>query len=287
MAAAYEIGKPYFVTARIAYHDSNNRMHSDGLPQKLGFRGPLVLGLATYGNMTRALAATFGEAWLGHAVMDVKFLSVVCEGDKLRVETSPIEGREGEKAYKVTAYNESNEGKAAAYMETSMPAILPPIEPHAAREPNEWEGPVKERRSWDVIVVDKAYRSLRSTLSVDDNAHWGKVLGDDLPIYYEGKAPAIHPTHVLRQVQIASTNQYIGDNAVHGSTKAVVRRMLRVGDPIQVLTVPTAKWERKGNHWVTLYCAIRSGGEVCAEMFHTQIFKLRGTEEPAKSGAQV
>ncbi len=284
MAAAYEIGKPYFVTAHIAYHDSNNRMHSDGLPQKLGFRGPLVLGLATYGNMTRALVAAFGEAWLGHALIDVKFLSVVCEGDRLRVETLPIPGREGEKAFKVTAYNESNEGKPAAYMETSMPATLPEVDSHALMLPNEWEGPVTERRSWDVIVVDKPYRSLRSTLSVADNAHWHKVLEDDLPIYYEGAAPAIHPTHVLRQVQLASTNQYIGDNAVHGSTRAVVRRMLRVGDPIQMLTVPTAKWEKKGNHWVTLYCAIRSGPQVCAEMYHTQIFKLRGTEAPESPG---
>ena len=56
--------------------------------------------------------------------------------------------------------------------------------------------------------------------------------------------------------------------------------MLRVGDPIEMLTVPTAKWEKKGNHWVTLYCAVKSAGEVCAEIYHTQIFKLRGTDEP-------
>lgn len=276
---SYSIGRPYTAVARIPYHDSNNRMHSDGLPQKLGFRGPLVLGLATYGNMTRALVSELGERWLGRALLEVKFLSIVCEGDVLRVETEAIGGQPD--SFKVTAYNESNQGKAAAYMETSIPPELPAVDDSSRLAPIEWDGPVTERRSWDVVVVGRPYRSLRSVLAVRDNDHWCNVLGDDLELYRGSSNPPIHPTHVLRQVQLASTHQYRGDNAVHASTKAVVRKLLRVGDPIEMLTVPTAKWEKKGNHWVTLYCAVKSAGEVCAEIYHTQIFKLRGTEEPA------
>lgn len=274
--ARYSIGKPYHAVARIPYHDSNNRMHSDGLPQQLGFRGPLVLGLATYGNMTRALVGELGERWLGRAVIDVKFLSVVCQGDTLRIETERVEG--GADCFKVTAYNETNDGKTAAYMETSMPGTMPSVDAAANLSPVEWTGPVTQRRTWDVVVVGSPYRSLKSVLTEADNMHWCGVLGDDLPIYAGNVAP-LHPTHVLRQVQLASTNQYRGDNAVHASTRAVVRKMLRIGDPIEMLTVPTQKWEKKGNHWVTLYCCIRSRGEVCAEIYHTQIFKLRGTEE--------
>lgn len=272
----YRIGKPYFAEAKIPYHDSNNRMHSDGLPQKLGFRGPLVLGLATYGNMTRALVAQHGETWLSHASLDIKFLSTVCEGDRLRIETEPMPGRQD--AFKVSAFNESNAGKLAAYMETELVSQLPPVDPSAFLKPNEWDGPVTQRRTWDVIEVGKPYRSLRSVLSMADNDHWCTTLGDDLSIYRNGSTPPIHPTHVLRQVQLASTNQYRGDNAVHASTKAVIRKMLRVGSPIELLAVPVNKWEKKGNHWVTLYCAVKSGGEVCAEIYHSQIFKLRGTD---------
>lgn len=275
-APQYEIGKPYKVIAHNAHHHTNNRMHSDGLPQKLGFRGALVLGLATYGNMTRALVATYGDAWLGRALIYVKFLSVVCEGDRLRIETFPVEGKA--KTFKVTAYNESNGGIAAAEMETSIPAELPPLEPQAALQPNEWEGPVTEPRVWDNVIIDKPYRSLRYTLSTEDNAHWKKVLGDELPIYYEGDRPALHPTHVLRQVQLASTNQYKGDTAVHGWTRAVVRKMLRIGDAVNVMAVPVEKWDKKGNHWVRMYCAVRVNGETYAEMFHCQIFKVRGSE---------
>ena len=84
-AQQYDIGVPYYVTAQHPEHRSNNRMHVDGLPQKLGFRGAFVLGVALYGYMTRALVAALGEKWLGRAVIDAKFLRPVCAGDRLRI----------------------------------------------------------------------------------------------------------------------------------------------------------------------------------------------------------
>jgi acyl dehydratase len=278
-AQAYDIGKPYTVIAHQARHKSFNRMHKDGLPQKLGFRGAFVLGVANYGNMTRALASRLGEAWLGRAVIEVKFIKPVCEGDTLRIETLPVAGREQEQAYEVTAYNETMNSEIAARMQTSAPTSFPDVDPTASLAPNEWEGPVTQRRTWDNIVLGKAYRSLRLTLSAEDNAYWQGVLEDDLPIYARDTRPPIHPSQVLRLVQLGYNNQFIGDNAVHSSTKAVVRRMLHVGDPVHLLTVPLAKWDKKQNHWLTIYCAVRSNDEVCAEIYHTQIIKLRGSED--------
>lgn len=271
----YAIGQPYWVTARHPGHRSHNRMHADVLPQQLGFRGAFVLGVANYGNMTRALVAELGEAWLGRAVTETKFLKPVCEGDRLRIETRPLASEEG-RAFEVTAYNETS-AEVAARMETVIPRELPPVEPHADLPPNEWEGPVTQRRTWDNIVIGQAYRSLRLTLQPEDNAYWTGALDDDLALYTEERAP-LHPAHVLRLVQLGYNNQFIGCNAVHSASKAVIRRMLRVGDQVHVLTVPIAKWEKKQNHWLTIYCAVRSEGEVCAEVHHTQIIKLRGAE---------
>ena len=90
---------------------------------------------------------------------------------------------------------------------------------------------------------------------------------------------------MLRLIQLGYSNQFIGESAVHSSSRAVVRRMLRIGDPVHVLTVPLSKWEKKQNHWLTIYCAIRSGGEVCAEVFHTQIIRLRGAAAAIASGS--
>jgi len=274
----YAIGKPYTVVAHHANHQSHNRMHEDGLPQKLGFRGAFVLGVANYGNMTRALVSNFGEKWLSHAVVEAKFIKPVCEGDRLRVETLPIAGREKEHAFEITAFNESVGNEVAARLSTSAPDPFPAIDAVAALPPNEWDGPVTLRRTWDNIVIGQAYRSLHLRLSSQDNAYWKGVLEDDLPIYECAEHPPIHPAHVLRLVQLGYSNQFIGDNAVHSSSKAVIRRMLRVGDSVHILTVPIEKWEKKQNHWLTIYCAIRSNDEVCAEVYHTQIIKLRGAE---------
>ena len=125
----YDVGTPYWVVAHHAGHGSRNRMHEEGLPQKLGFRGAFVLGVAHYGNMTRALASLFGEEWLGRAVSEVRFLKPVCEGDRLRIETMPIAGRENERAFEVTAFNETANGEIAARMQTSMPDPFPAPDP--------------------------------------------------------------------------------------------------------------------------------------------------------------
>jgi hypothetical protein len=284
-AQSYDVGRPYTVVAHHARHKSFNRMHKEGLPQELGFRGAFVLGVANYGNMTRALVSRLGEAWLNRAVIEVKFLKPACEGDRLRIETLPIPGREKELAFEVAAYNETMGNEISARMLTAVPDPFPEVDPKASLKPNDWEGPVTQRRTWDNVIVDQAYRSLRLTLSREDNAYWKDVLEDDLLIYERGEHPPLHPSHVLRLVQLGYNNQFIGDNAVHSSTKAVIRRMLRVSDPVHILTVPIAKWEKKQNHWLTIYCAVRSNEQVCAEIYHTQIIKLRGAETAAGNAA--
>ena len=284
-AQTYDIGKPYYVIAHHADYSSANRMHSDGLPQKLGFRGAFVLGVANYGNMTRALVSRFGVEWLSRAVIEAKFLKPVCEGDRLRIETLPVAGRETERAFVASAYNETMNGELCATMETSLPSPFPAVDPSASLAPIEWEGPVTRRRTWDTVIVGQPYRSLTLTLAASDNARWTRILEDDLPIYEGGANPPLHPAHVLRLVQEGYNNQFVGDNAVHASTRAVIHRMLKIGDSVHILTVPIAKWEKKQNHWITIYCAVRRKGEVCAEIYHTQIIKLRGAETEVASGA--
>ena len=283
--AQYQIGAPYHAVARHPEDKPYNKMHEDGLPQKLGFRGAFVLGVALYGYMTRALVASLGEAWLSRAVIEVKFLRPVCRGDRIRMETAAVPGAAGGQTFDVTMYNEAAGNEVSAQLRSSVPSPFPEVDATASEKPNEWDGPVTQRRTWDTVVTGKAYRSLRLTLARGDNEFWTHVLDDDLQIYREGERAPLHPAHVLRLIQLGYTNQYIGESAVHSSSRAVIRRMLRIGDPVHVLTVPLAKWEKKQNHWLTIYCAVRSGEEICAEVCHTQIIKLRGVESAAAGGA--
>src|SRR5262245_47217288 len=278
LESKYEIGRPYRAIARHPEDKPYNKMHEDGLPQKLGFRGAFVLGVALYGYMTRALVGSLSETWLNRAVIEVKFLRPVCPGDRIRMETTAAADDASSQAFDVTMYNETNGNEVSARLRSSLPSPFPGVDATANEKPNEWEGPVTQRRTWDTVVTGKAYRSLRLTLSASDNEFWTNALDDDVPLYRDDGRPPLHPAHVLRLIQLGYSNQFIGESAVHSSSRAVVRRMLRIGDPVHVLTVPLAKWEKKQNHWLTIYCAIRSGEEVCAEVFHTQIIRLRGAE---------
>ena len=274
-ADTYDIGKPYTVVAHHATFESRGGIHVDGLPQKLGFRGALVLGLVTYGNMTRALVSRFGEAWLGRAVIEIKFLKPVCEGDRMRIETQAIAGREGERAFTVIACNETMNDEVSARVETWVPDPFPAADANAMLKPIDFDGEPVER-TWDNLVIGRPFRSYRYTPTQEINNFWLGVTGDDLSIYQAGGRPALFPSQVVRHVQEASRLQFKSVAGLHSATRAVMRRTLRVGDPIHVVTVPVDKWEKKGNFWATIYSAVCVGDEVCAEVFHTQIFGLRG-----------
>jgi len=271
---AYAIGKPYTVTAYKVDHGSANRMHDDELARKLGFQGGFVLGLGVYGLMTRALVAEHGEDWLGQAMVELDFRKPVHSGDRIQVFTEPDPKSPNARAYRLRAVGE--DGVERVRMQTWCPNDWPEVHPLADLPPVEWEGE-KQRRSWELMKLHQPFRALRYTPTLEENRSWCAQLHDDLPIYVTGDAPPLHPTFAMRHVQMCSTNQFLGDSAVHDSTRAIIRKALRVGQQIEVRNVPVEKYEKKGNHWVVMYSVVRADGEVALEQFHKQIFKMRGS----------
>ena len=75
----------YEVTARNFSEASENRIHSDEIAKKFGFRGALVPGVAVYGHATYPLVEAFGEDWLGHSASAVRLLKPTYHGDALTV----------------------------------------------------------------------------------------------------------------------------------------------------------------------------------------------------------
>jgi hypothetical protein len=61
---------------------------------------------------------------------------------------------------------------------------------------------------------------------------------------------------------------------IHTGSELRLRKLLRVGDEIEVRAVPLEKWERKGHQFIKLYVAYAVGGEIAAEIFHTAIFRV-------------
>ncbi len=208
-------------------------------------------------------------------MVEVEFRKPVYEGDSLTVVTEAVTGSPNERHYRVRASGE--DGVERVRMETWRPALFPEIHPLAHVVPADWEGE-KQLRTWERMRLHEPFRALRYQVTQADNDNWCAQLHDEMPLYRTGAAPPLHPTLTLRHVQMNSTHQFIGDSAVHGQTRALIRRLLRVGQQIEVRTTPVEKYEKKGNHWVKLYSVVWADGEVALEQFHKQIFKLRGAE---------
>ena len=84
----------YEVTARNFSESSENRMHSDDIAQKFGFKGALVPGVAVYGHLTHPLVERFGETWLANSVSDLRLLKPAYDGDRLILSLSEADDQQ-------------------------------------------------------------------------------------------------------------------------------------------------------------------------------------------------
>ena len=73
----------YEVVARNFSEAHENKIHSDEIAQKYGFKGALVPGVAVWGHLTHPLAERFGERWLSQSVSETRFFKPAYHGDRL------------------------------------------------------------------------------------------------------------------------------------------------------------------------------------------------------------
>ena len=79
---------PYQVRTHNASSQSENRIHSDEVAKRFGFKGALVPGVTVFAHMTRPLVERYGERWLARGLAEVRFVKPAYEGDLLTVATS-------------------------------------------------------------------------------------------------------------------------------------------------------------------------------------------------------
>jgi acyl dehydratase len=84
----------------------------------------------------------------------------------------------------------------------------------------------------------------------------------------------LHPHAILSQANQVLVRRYVMPAWIHTGSEVRFRRLLRVGDKIEVRAVPLEKWERKGHQFIKLYVAYVVGGEIATEIWHTAIFRV-------------
>jgi acyl dehydratase len=255
--------KMYETTAHNHSHASENRIHADDVAQKYGFRGGLVPGVAVFGYMTHPLVTELGGGWLGHGILNVRFLKPAYDGDRLRMK---LETRDG--VHAVTCRNDRDE--LLAELSLTTPGTLPAPDARF-RLPAPAAKPPRVEISTEAIDIGVPFTPFRQTPSAEDNRTYAERVNDDHELYRQG---VLHPHLLQHWSNLALVQRFVMPAWIHVSSEMRFRKTLHVGDPVDIRAVPIEKWERRGHEFVKLYVAYVVNGEPATEVFHTAIYRV-------------
>ncbi len=245
-------------------HASENRIHSDDIARAYGFTGALVPGVAVFGHMTYPLTNELGVDWLGHSRIALRLLKPAYDGDRLSIPLTQT----GDQTYLVECYNAA--GVLLAHINVEVPAALPPIDARSQVAGAAREAPRVEI-AWNAIEVDSPFAAATWTPSPEENRRYADELSDDLPVYRGG---VVHPHLIQHWCNQMLVRRFILPAWIHVGTEMTFRRILKVGDAVEIRAIPIEKWERKGHEFIKIYLAFLVDGVPAVEAYHTAIYKV-------------
>ncbi len=252
----------YNVVARNFSTATENKIHSDEIARRYGFKGALVPGVAVFGHLTYPLVERFGEDWLRQSLSNVRFHKPAYHEDALRINVS-----EDDAGLHVQCHNA--EDVLLADLHASLPTEMP-----APHDSSVFDGIVKDPTRvdmvWDTVQPMQSFSEWHFQVTADGNATYAEQITDPLPIYRH----IAHPHWQLSIANQALTREYLMPAWIHVGSEIRFRELVRVGDTLRVKAVPLEKWQRKGHEFVKLYLAYMRDDVLTTEIFHTAIFKV-------------
>ena len=252
---------------------SENRIHSDDIARRYGFTGALVSGVSVFGYLTHPLVAELGIDWFSNTEAEVRFLKPAYENDVLDIRSVRAEN-DGRENYQVSVVNPERVQLAELVSRRNLD--LPPPDPRS-RLTAPAEEPDRPEIGWDLIDLDKPAPVYRFTVDIQRQREALALMRDDLDNYRQGENPVIHPYLLLKECNHALMRMFVLPAWIHVGSRLILREPVRVGQTLDVVTVPIEKWERKGHQFIRLYIAMRSGQTVALEVLHTAIFRIAGS----------
>jgi len=254
----------YRPTAVNHSHASENRIHADDVAKRYGFSGGLVPGVAVFGYMTHELTDALGAEWLGHAIADLRLLKPAYEGDRLAIELT----QQAPTRYAVECRNPR--GDLLATLAVDVGDDLPSVDPRA-KLATDARDPARVEIAFDLVRIDEPFERFVWQPTEESNRQYTEWVADDQPIY---RAGILHPHLIQHMANQVLVRRFYLPAWVHVGTEMRFRRMLKVGDAVEMRTTPIEKWERKGHQFIKLYIAYVVDGAPAVEAYHTAIIKL-------------
>jgi len=257
----------YLVTAKNYSEDSENRIHSDEIAQKFGFRGALVPGVAVYGYMTHPLVEEFGNDWLAEANIQLRLLKPTYDGEQMTISCKSQDNQ-----IEVTSHDP--EGQLTAVL-LSQSAKKTSDGPQPMHDLALLDGPIKHPErvaiGWETVNAAEVFAPWEFHLGSEENTRYTREVADTLDVYQAGY---VHPHLLLSLANTALMNEYVMPTWIHASSNIIHHHALRIGETITIRSVTTNKWQKKGHEFIKLWVTYWRGDELTTEIDHTAIFKV-------------
>lgn len=245
---------------------SENRIHSDDVARRHGFRGGLVPGVTVYGYACHALVQALGPAWVARGTANVRFLAPCYEGDQLVVSVRPtpgalldIEVTSGQRTCVTGSAALSTCGRSEIEV-TGIPAARAP-------EPDARPGPAE-----GFFVAGRVLGSV--ALATDQATVDAYLTGIGEPWAAYAVDGIVHPGQLLGGANRVLTANVVLPAWLHVESRVQHLRAVSVGEDVEVRARIADVFERRGHRFVRLDVAWVAGCELVAAAHHTAIWQL-------------
>ena len=254
----------YRVVAENHAETSENRIHSDDIAARLGFRGALVPGVAVYGYMTHPLVEALGEAWLSQHTSEVRFLKPAYVGDELRIEL-----KRADHQHEITCVGPRDELLAVLHSRPLSSREPAPSMEIFSRPPVIRERPVI---SWETIDCEKPLPEWLWHADQPSNTGYALQVADFLPVYDR----YVHPHWALATANYSLVKEFVMPAWIHVGSEIEQYQPFMVGTQITVQATSVEKWKKKAHEFIRLNIRYSDERGVLATVLHTAIFRIAG-----------
>ena len=233
--------------------DRENKIHDDRVAAEYGFKGGLVPGVTIYGYLAAGAMEHFGESWLDHGAMDVRFREPLYDGDEVTVSVRSLD--HGHISI------DAGVATATAWIHTESAAAPGPA--HRL-----------ERRmaTAHALAPGTVLGTLEKTLDLAQSRMSAPL------------DPAIGPARLAHPaILLALANQVFVDNYqlgpwIHAASEVRKFSSARDGETLCVHARIEDRYERKGHEFVVLNVLILAGTRVVESVRHTAIWRPRAAQ---------
>ena len=248
------------VVARNWATESSNRIHADDVAAQYGFRGGLVPGVTTIAYLVPAVVAALGPMWIAGGRLNVRLSLPVYDGETVTALADDLGS-----VRMVGPSGDDDRVSASASLDHEPPPDEKVFAVTAVPEHRPPAGP-------DTLAVGTVLGTLHHEASDEAVTRYLGAINEQ-PFAADGDA--VHPGWLLLDANDALAKSVVLGPWIHVGSDLHLLRPVRSGEPLEVRSVVTAEYERRGHRLVELDVLTLAAGAPALLVHHTAIYQLR------------